>query len=90
MSGEEKRTPQDCGAHGEMILEMTGGGAKERIGIAGRVNARIAEAGVGGEVVVLEVEAVLDERGTSEGVITDAVAAHPRIDEREREKEEQE
>src|SRR5580704_4094087 len=45
------------------------------------------EGGIGPEPVLLEIEIVLDEQRTAEGIVSDAVAAHPRIDERERENE---
>ena len=43
--------------------------------------ARAAEAFVGMAVVFSEIQIVLDERGAGKCVITDAIAAHPGIEE---------
>jgi hypothetical protein len=40
-------------------------------------------------IVVSEVEIVFDERIADQGVVADTIAAHPRIEERERENENQ-
>jgi hypothetical protein len=41
-------------------------------------------------IVMLEIEAMLDEGGAGKGVVADAVSAHPRIQQRKREKKDQE
>ena len=64
-----------------MIVKMPSRSAEHRLGQAVFVEASVAEAGVGGLIVVLEVEAVLDQRRASKGVIADAVAADPGIEE---------
>src|ERR1700751_5984941 len=46
-----------------------------------------AKSGIGPEPVLLEIEIMLDKQRPAEGIVSDAVAAHPRIDEREREHE---
>src|SRR6266403_3633946 len=69
---------------------MAGAGAKEGLGLAELIQARFAKAGVGAEIVALEIEAVLDERGARKRVVAHAIAAHPGIQEREREQEKQE
>src|ERR1700751_312104 len=42
-----------------------------------------AKSGIGPEPVLLEIEIMLDKQRPAEGVVSDAVAAPPRIDERE-------
>jgi hypothetical protein len=39
-------------------------------------------------IIVREIEAVLDERGTRVRVITDAISAHPGVQDRQREQKE--
>ena len=82
MRNEEERCPENCGADGEMILEMAGGGAKFGFGLVVFVEARAAEAFVGELIVFGEIETVLDERSASKSIIADAVAAHPGIQKR--------
>jgi hypothetical protein len=87
--GEEKEgSPEDGGADGEVIVEMAGGGAKGGANVAVLVDASAAEPGVGGLIVVREIEAVLDERSAGQGVVADAVAANPGINERQGKKKE--
>ncbi len=85
---EEKRRPKNRGADSEMVVEVAGGRSKGKPGLVIFVEARAAEAGVGGLVVLGEIETVLDQRSASKGVIADAIAAHPGIEKREREKKE--
>ena len=61
-----------------------------KIGLGWPFSSRRAsrKAGVGVLVVALEIEAVLDQRGAGEGVVADAVATDPGIQQRERKKEE--
>ena len=70
-----------------MVIQMACGGVLHRKKIPCGVRSSHAEARVGPEPVLLEIEIVLDERCATERVISDAVAAHPRIDERQREEE---
>src|SRR5690349_17901708 len=67
-----------------MVVEMAGGRAEHRLGPAIFVEARFAKTLIGGHVIVLKIEAVLDERRAGKGVIADAIAANPGIDEGER------
>jgi hypothetical protein len=53
------------------------------------VNARLAEALVGMPIILGEIEVVLDELSADKGVVADTIAAHPRIEERECEHENQ-
>src|ERR1700739_534589 len=55
--------------------------------IPGCVRSSHAKGGIGPEPVLLEIEIMLDKQRPAEGVVSDAVAAHPRIDEREGEYE---
>ena len=52
--------------------------------IARRIRSAHAEGGIGPEPILLEIEIVLDEQRPAEGVVSDAVAAHPWIDKRQR------
>ena len=86
VSQKKKRGPEDGGADGEVVVEMAGGRSKVGFGLAVFVEARPAEAGVGVLIVLREIETVLNQRSPGKSVVTDAIAAHPRIEEREREK----
>lgn len=83
MSDQQEGSPKEGGADGEVIIEMAGDGAVVRVDFAVGINAALAKAVVGEEIVVLEVEAVLDERSAGEGVVADAVSADPGIQEGE-------
>ena len=65
-----------------MVIEVAGCGAEDGFRHAVFVQAGVAKTGVGRLVVVLEVEAMFDERSAREGVVADAVSAHPRIQQR--------
>ena len=86
MGKEKKRSPENGGADGEVVLEMAGGRARVGLGLAIFVEARAAKTFVGMPVVFGEIEIVLNQRGAGKRVITDAIAAHPGIEEWEREK----
>jgi hypothetical protein len=86
MGEEKKGHPENRGADGEMVFEMAGGSSKGGFGLAVFVEPRSAKTFVGVAVVLGEIEIVLDERSTGEGVIADAIAADPGIEEREGEK----
>ena len=88
MRDEEKRCPEDGRADGEMVIKVAGRSAKVRAGLIVFVEARAAETFVSVLVVSGEIEAVLNQRGASKGVIADAVAADPRIEKWQREKKE--
>jgi hypothetical protein len=79
------RALSDGGADGEMVVEAAGGRSKAGFGLVIFVEAGAAETFVGILVVFREIETVLDERGASKSVIAYAVAANPRIQERQRE-----
>lgn len=81
---EKKRCPENCGANGEMIVEVAGGRAKVGSRLIVFVEARAAEAFVGELVVPGEIEAVLNQRSASKSIIADAIAAHPGIQKRKR------
>jgi len=80
MSEEEEGSPENGGAGGEMVIEMAGGSAKFGFGLAGFIEARAAKTFVGVLIVPGEIETVLNQRGTSESVVADAVAADPGIE----------
>jgi hypothetical protein len=86
MREEEKRRPEDPGADREMVFEVASGLAKEGSGLVVFVEARAAEAFVGMAVIFGEIEIMLDKRSASEGIVADTIAAHPRIEKRNREK----
>ncbi len=88
MREEEKRGPENRGADGEMVVEVAGGRSKGGPGLVIFVEARPAEAGVGGLIVPGEIERVLDQRSASKSVVTDAIAANPGVEKRQREKKE--
>src|SRR4029077_5363783 len=64
----EKGGPENSRSHGEVILQMAGGGAGFRSGLAVFVETIFAEAGVGLLIVSGEIEIVLDEGGAGESV----------------------
>jgi len=70
-----------------MVIQMARGGVLHRKKIPCRIYSSHAEARVGPEPVLLEIEIVLDEERATERVVPDSVAAHPRIDERQRKDE---
>src|SRR5215469_13840824 len=73
-----------------MILQVASGSAEDGFWAAVLVDVLVTKTGVRVLIIVREVKTVLDERRSNEGVVANAVATHPRIEEREREKEEQE
>jgi len=85
---EKKRSPENCGADGEVVVEMAGGGAKFGARLVVFVETRAAEAFVGVAVVFGEIEIVLDQWSAGEGVVANTVTADPWIEERETEKKE--
>ncbi len=64
-----------------MVFEVAGRSSKIGFGLVIFVQARPAKTFVGVLIVLREIEIVLDERSAGEGVIADAIAAHPRIEE---------
>jgi len=50
------------------------------------IKLRIAKTLVSVLIILGEIETVLNQRSASKGVVADAVAAHPRVEERQREK----
>ncbi len=88
MREEEKRRPKNRGANGEMVVEAAGGRSKGKPGLVVFVEARPTETFVGVLIVPGEIETVLNQRSASKSVIADAIAAHPGIKKRKREKEE--
>jgi len=76
---EEKGHPENRGADGEVVVKMAGGGAKFGARLVVFVETRAAESFVGVPVVFGEIEVVLDQRGTGESVVADAVTADPGI-----------
>ncbi len=85
---EEKRRPENRGADGEMVVEVAGGRSIFGFGLIIFVKARPAETFVGQLIVPGEIKTVLNQRSAGKGVIADAIAAHPRVEKREREKKE--
>ncbi len=81
MREKKKRHPENRGADGEMVVEVAGGRSKAGSGLVIFVQARPAKTFVGVLIVLREIEIVLDERSAGEGVIADAIAANPRIEE---------
>jgi hypothetical protein len=71
-----------------VIVDISGGGAKGGANFAVLVDASAAKSGVGGLIVVREIEAVLDKRSAGQGVVADAVAANPGINQRQGKKKE--
>src|ERR1700722_7627998 len=65
-------------------------GAKDRFRISVFVEARVAETRVCCVVIWSEIEIVLNQHGARESVVANAVPAHPRIHQRERQQEESE
>jgi hypothetical protein len=88
MREQKKRSPENGGAGGEMVVEMSGGSAKFWFGLAGFIEARYTKTFVGVLIVPGEIETVFDERGAGKGVVANAVAAHPGIEKEQREKKE--
>ncbi len=72
-----------------MIFKMAGGCAEIGARLAGFVEAAFAETGVGVLVVGGEIEIVLNKKSAGVSVISDSVAADPRIRERKSDEEEQ-
>ena len=86
MSGNQKGRPEKSGANGEMIFEMAGARVENGLGHAGLVETIDAETIVGTLIIASEVEMMLDERRTRIGVIANAIAAHPGIEDGQGEK----
>ena len=87
MRGEQKRRPENRWPNREMVIEMAGGRVLGGKNVPCRVRSAHTEGRIGPEPILLEIEIVLDEQGATERAISDAVAAHPRINERQREEE---
>ena len=85
MREEKKRRPENSGADGEMVFEVISGCSKDRPKLTVLVEAGAAETFVGVAVVLGEIEIVLDERSAGKGVVSDAIAAHPRVQKWKRE-----
>ncbi len=85
---EQKGSPENRRTDGEVIIEMAGGSSKAGFGLVIFIEARAAEAFVGVAVILGEVEIVLEERSAGKSVVADAIAAHPGIQKRKREKKE--
>src|ERR1700682_1732692 len=90
MRDEEKRRPENRGAHREMVVEMAGGCAKVGFGLAAFVEARTAEAGVCGLVVLWQIEMVVTQGGASKSLVSHAVPMHDRIHQRQRQQKQNE
>jgi hypothetical protein len=88
MREQKKRSPENGGAGGEMIVEMAGGSAKFGFGLAGFVEAWAAKTFVSLLIISGEIETVFDERGAGKGIVADAIAAHPRIQNWQRKRKE--
>ena len=73
-----------------MVVEVARGGTEEGLRNSVFVESGVAKTRVGGLVVVLEIQAVFDQQRASKCVVADTVAAHPRIEERQREKKQEE
>jgi hypothetical protein len=86
MRDEKKRRPENRGADGEMVIEVAGGGAKVGPRLVIFVEARPAETFVGVLIIPGEIETMLDQRRAGKSIIADAIAAHPRVQKRKREK----
>ena len=87
MGGQQKWRPENRGSNRKMVIHVARGRVLHRKKIPFLVRSSAAESRVGPEPVLLEIEIVLDEQRPAESVVSDAVAAHPRIDERERQDE---
>jgi hypothetical protein len=85
---EKKRTPEDGGANGEVVVEMAGGGPKFGLGLAGFIETRAAKALVGMLIIFSEIETVFNQRSTDKSIIANAITAHPGIEKRKREEKE--
>ncbi len=89
MCQQQKGRPQHCRADGKVIIEMAGARAKHLFGLAVLIEARFAKGGVRGDVVVLKIQTVIDERRARKSVVAHAVAAHPGIQKRKGEEKKQ-
>lgn len=87
MRSQQKRRPENGGSDREVVIQMARGGVLHRKKISCRICSSHAEARVGPEPILLEIEIVLDEQRTTERVVPHSVAAHPWIDERQRKDE---
>ncbi len=90
MNDEQHGRPQNRGAHGEVILDVSRLRVYARKQMSLRIDAGHDEGFVPRKVVVFKIQVVIDQHGTKIGVITDAIAAHPRIHQRESQKEKEE
>src|SRR5215469_18841076 len=82
MSYEQKRSPEHGRSDGEMVLQVASSLAILRFRIAAFIAAHLSKAFIRELVVVSEVEVVFDQRSTRVGVVTDAIAADPGIQQR--------
>src|SRR5207247_3232158 len=87
---EKKRSPQDRGADGEMVIEMAGGCSKGGFRPAVFVEAGPAKTFVGMLIIFGEIEIMFNQRSANKSVIADPIAAHPGVEKRKREKEQKE
>ncbi len=83
MGKEQKRRPQDGRSYGEMVIEVARAGAELGSGLPEGIEAPLAEGFVRLLIVMREIEAMFNQRGARVSVVAHAIAAHPRINERQ-------
>jgi len=81
VSDEKKRTPENCGPNGEMVLQMTGARAEFTLGLTVFIEARKAKAVVCGLIVVQEVEVVFYKGRPGKCVVANAITPDPGVGE---------
>jgi hypothetical protein len=62
-----------------VVIEVAGARSKDVFWLAMFIEAGFAETSVRADIVVLETQAMLDQRRTRKGVIADTVTPHPGI-----------
>ena len=90
MRDKQKRHPQEGWTDGEVVVEVAGARDKLLARLTVLAHPRIAEARVGVEIVVGEVQGVFDQRRPGECVVAYPVAANPGIHQRQGKKKDDE
>src|ERR1700733_5711624 len=89
MSHDQKRRPENRWANCEVIVEVPRRGVLIGKDVTTRIRSAHPKAVCCPEPILLEVKVVLDQKRSPERVISDTIAAHPWIAERQRQEKKQ-
>ena len=90
MNRHHEGRPENGRSDGEVIIEVPGVRVLTRVNGPIGVDPAHGETFVPGSPVVLEIQLVLDQQRTEVGVIADAVAPDPRVEQGQRQQEQEE